>query len=64
MIVVLVFVGCDQLYQVVDGLPAKSADQMDGQLDKEDDQDERGHAGCRGGMSEVRASCLPNVFDC
>lgn len=33
------------LYQVVDGLSAKSADQVDEQLEDEHYQDERGHGG-------------------
>ena len=33
------------VYQVVGGLPAKGADQMNGQLDEEDHQNEGRHAG-------------------
>lgn len=56
------------MYQVVDRLPAKSADQMNGQLDDEDQQDERGHVEYGGERLECRKyglpTCVFQVVDC
>ena len=51
------------VYQVVDGLSAKGADQVDGQLDDKDQQDERGQGEHGGGILDSVYSIFL-VVDC